>query len=379
MKKRSLARPTPSFKLLRLFAALLLFSFFLAGDLYAQVRGFSDLSPELLKRIEEAVETFQRPLPEKEYQGIIKKTEKSLPEGIKSSFQKREDKILYYFFSFSMPEEVTLGAMREALKLNRDGETKAVMILRGFVKNSLKETVRTFLGYLQKIGEDIPVEIAPELFQEFGILRVPVVIERKDKERGIIRGDQAGLCYALGRFGEGLKDYGLFGQLYPIEEEDLLKVISSKQKRIEETLREKLPGIKKKMLVLDRYDGKFEHAKKDRVYYIDPAIILSEDIYDHKGNVILRKGETFSPARYGIGLGRYVVIDGQSKKQVDFAMKGDFRKVILIRGNLGKLTRKYRYRFYFANDEILERFRIKRVPAVIEGEGRYVKVTEKAL
>lgn len=370
-----MARHTPSFKLLALFAVLLSF-FSLAGDLYPQVP--SDLSPELLKRIEEAVETFQGPLPENEYQGIIKKTEESLPEKLKVSLPKKATETLYYFFSFSMPEEVTLGAMREALKLNREGGIKTVMVLRGFVKDSLKETVRTFLGYLQKVGEDIPVEMDPELFLEFGVLRVPVVIERKEKERGIIRGDQAGISYALGRFREGLKDYGLYGQLYPIEEEDLLKVISSKQKRIEENLKEKLSEIKKRMFVLNRYDGKFEHAKKDRVYYIDPAIISSENIYDHEGNVILKKGETFSPAQYGIGLGRYVVIDGQSEKQVDFAIRGDFRKVILIRGDLGKLT-KYRYRFYFANEAILERFRIKRVPAVIEGEGQYVKVTEKAL
>ena len=138
------------------------------------------------------------------------------------------------------------------------------------------------------------------------------------------------------------------------------------------------PEIRKRMLVLTRYDGKFEHAKEEREYHINPKLILTEDILDPQGNTLFLEGTVFDPTKY-VKLGRYVIIDGNSPKQVEFALKGDFKKIILISGNLEKLTRTYEKPFYFANDELIGRFKIRRVPAVIEGEGEYVKVTEKAL
>jgi hypothetical protein len=64
---------------------------------------------------------------------------------------------------------------------------------------------------------------------------------------------------------------------------------------------------------------------------------------------------------------------------VEFALKGDFKKIILISGDLERLIKTHGKPFYLANDELIERFRIMRVPAVIEGEEGYVRVTEKAL
>jgi len=397
MNPRSLVRPIRSFnhsasrncsiKLIRLFLVLYLLPFLFNPDpLYpGEILTPKDLSPELIRKIEDAVESFQEPLKKEEYQGIISRTKeearKTLNQnervGGESCFSEGAATI-YYFFSFSMPEEVILRAMRDAVKINRECEERVTLILRGFVGNDLKATISHLYKYLQKIGDDIPVEVDPELFERFNVKAVPQILKVKYDDTGLIKGDLVSLSYAISRFSEGLKDYGLYGRVYPIGEEDILKFLASKQKEVEESLKERVSEIRKRMLVLTKYDGRFEHAKEERVYYINPKLILTEDIYDHEGNILFPGGTVFDPTEY-VRLGRYVVIDGNSQKQVEFALRGNFKKIILVSGDLERLIKTYGRPFYFANDELIERFRIKRVPAVIEGEGEYVKVTEKAL
>lgn len=345
----------------------------------------SELSTEFIRKIEEEVKSFKKPLEGREYQEIVSKTEKEVKKVIG---QDNRDNIsfcsfdsgptIYYFFSFSMPEELILKVFKEGIRINQECQEKISFILRGFVKNDLRITINELYKYLQKIGDDLPVEIDPELFEMYGVKTVPQILKINDNKIGLIKGDLVSLSYAISRFREELKDYGTFGNLYSVKEEDILKVFASKQKGIEERLRERLSEIKDKMMVLSKYDGYFEYANKDRIYYINPKVILEDNIYDHKGDVIIPKGTVFNPMEYA-KLGRYIVIDGNSQKQVEFALNGNFKKIILISGNLQKLITTYGKPFYFANDELIERFRIKRVPAIIEGDGEYVKVTEKAL
>lgn len=365
-----------------IFLLIFLFVFCLQSVHSAEILTPDDLPPELMRKIEEAVNSFKKPPPDKEYKGIVSTTEKETKKVLNSD-EKDEDNYLssasvYYFFSFSMPEEVILGAMRDAIKVNREGKEKVSLILRGFVKNDLRATIEKLYKYLQKVRDDIPVEIDPELFEEFGVKAVPQILKIKNDEMGVIKGDLVSIPYAISRFRDELRDYGLFGRLYSIEEENALKFFESKQKEIEKRLKEVIPEIRSRMVVLNRYDGLFEHAKEDRVYYIDPRVILEDDIYDNWGNIVIPRGTVFDPTEY-VKLGRYIVIDGNSKEQVEFALNGEFRKIILISGNIEKLMSSYGRAFYFANDELIERFRIKRVPVIIEGEGKYVKITEKAL
>jgi conjugal transfer pilus assembly protein TraW len=136
--------------------------------------------------------------------------------------------------------------------------------------------------------------------------------------------------------------------------------------------------MKGKMYVLDKYEGRFPKVKKDAVYLIDPTYTLQEDMRDQNGNVLFKKGMKANPAEYA-SLARYVIIDGNDPGQVDFAVAGNFRKIILVSGDLAKLTAQYKQRFYFVNDRIIDLVKLKRVPVVFEQEGSHVKVTEKKL
>jgi conjugal transfer pilus assembly protein TraW len=379
MSPISSVRPTRLSKPFLIAFFFFLQSLFISSSFGQEILTPRDLPQDLIRRIEEVVDSFKKPIEAEEFRDIVSRPKKDALQALDYEEECSEGNgDIYYFFSFSMPEEVILQVMKDAVSINRKGEERVSLVLRGFISNDLKTTISHLYKYLLKVGDDLPIEVDPELFESFGIRAVPQIIKTDGEKKGVIKGDLISLSHAISLFREELKDYGVFGRLYSIGEEDILKVFASKQKQIEEDLRRRLPEIRERMLVLKRYDGSFEHAREDRVYYINPKVILTEDIVDLEGNVLIPQGTVFDPTQY-VTLGRYVVIDGNSEKQVEFALKGDFKKIILISGNLEKLVKTHRRPFYFANDELLERFRIKRVPAVIEGDGEYVRVTEKAL
>lgn len=382
MNPMSLARLTRSSKI-----ALLLLGYFLVtiGSVCASdgIKKPGELSPELIRKIEEAVKSFQKPLEEKQYREIVDRAKQETGKRFQTGKQAEakpcgQSDPVYYFISFSMPEETILGLMREGIRINRRCEERVVFVLRGFVENNLKKTVSTFYRLQQRIGEEAFIEVNPELFDEFRVERVPFAVRSISSVTGRIGGDLAGPGYAISKFREELKDHGVYGRTYPIAEANILELISARQKEVERSLKERLPEIQKRMLTLSRFDGKFEHVKKERVYYINPKVVLRDDIVDHRGEVIFPKGTIFDPTKY-VRLGRYIVIDGNSPKQVEFALSGEFRKIILISGDLGKLARTYKQKFYFATEDLIRKFRIERVPVIIEGEGEYVKVTEKVV
>jgi conjugal transfer pilus assembly protein TraW len=73
------------------------------------------------------------------------------------------------------------------------------------------------------------------------------------------------------------------------------------------------------------------------------------------------------------------VIDGRDNKQVQLALRGNYKKIILTSGDIQALTQKYKTIFYFINDILIERFKLTHVPAILEQEGRLLRVTEKVI
>jgi len=77
---------------------------------------------------------------------------------------------LYYFFSFSLPEESILQAMRQAEEL------KATMVLRGLKNNDWNTTLKEILTLSQRSETNPGVIIDPTLFEDFEVKVVPAVV-----------------------------------------------------------------------------------------------------------------------------------------------------------------------------------------------------------
>ncbi|MEW6601891.1 MAG: TrbC family F-type conjugative pilus assembly protein [Nitrospirota bacterium] len=288
---------------------------------------------------------------------------------------------LYYFLSFSMPPESIKQAMLDAVRLGKGNDLQITLVLRGLVNNDLKATFMAFYDLRQEngMGIEYPIELNPDSFTKYAVSRVPNIIFESEEKIGRISG--AGIRYALSNFSAEIRDYGKQGDTYEIEEEDFIKFLTDRakspqvQKKIQNAFRKSMEN----MYRLRRYDGRFQKAVKDRVYRIDPTVTLTDDLLDHEGNVIFTKGSTFNPADYMTMTGKYIVIDGKDDKQMQLALKGNYRKIILASGDIMALNKKYKTTFYFINDILIDRFQLTHVPAILEQEGRYLRVTEKAV
>ena len=170
------------------------------------------------------------------------------------------------------------------------------------------------------------------------------------------------------------KDLGVYGNLYPIEEVDLLAYIQERAKQVDqEELNKKL-----------RED--FEHslevslnvpeAKEQRTRYIDPSITVTSPVYDHKGHVVAPPGH-INPLEK-TQLTKTIVALKESQIGIIPELKKYHKNllVLLTDGNLPKGAEKIGQMVYRADNRILERLGVEKVPSVITQEGGRLKVEE---
>jgi conjugal transfer pilus assembly protein TraW len=273
-----------------------------------------------------------------------------------------------YYFSFSMPESSINSAVQDALSLRKKC-VKVEMKLRGLVENNLKKTIMAFYRIAKANPEDLPIEIDPKKFKKNNIQQVPTVLIGQKRFVGDMR--LAGIIRNLETIQEGK-----VASAYSIKEEDIAEMMKRKIPKLEEAARKyAASGEVLKKFNLTRYDGQFARAEKKRVYYIDPTYTVPEDIKDHQGAVVVRAGQTFNPLDT-VSVGKYIFINGNRPEEVDMALKGNYRQIILVSGDALKLAKKHRVHFYHVDDQMMRLFRIERLPLTIEQEGKLIRATE---
>ncbi len=186
------------------------------------------------------------------------------------------------------------------------------------------------------------------------------------------------------------KDYGIQGTTYEIKEKNLLSEI---QERLQEAknngqLDKFQNGVKKQML--DQANNPREvvgivKASIAREWVFDPSISWPEDLRDQNGKVFYRAGTKVNPLDHVSLTKALVFINGADDKQVKWALqqhsvrKGR-AKIILIKGRLLDLMRANKVRFYFdQGGNLTKKFSIHAVPAIVEQEGKILKVREVAI
>ncbi len=276
-----------------------------------------------------------------------------------------------YFFSFAMPESSIQAAVADALAMRKDC-VKVHMYLRGLVDNDLKKTISTFYSLSKANPQDLPIQIDPVKFKKEDIQVTPTTIVKGKRFTGDMR--LSGILYNL----DALQD-GKVAVTYPVKEEDLAELFKKRASLAEKKMQNYVESGKVlEKYKLTRYDGQFSEVTNKRTYYIDPTQTLEEDIRDQNGLILFPRGTRVNPLDQ-IGMGRYIFIDGRNAKQVEMAIQGNYRKIILMSGDAHDLGRKYKRNFYHAIDELVNLFRVERVPLAVEQEGRLVRATELPL
>jgi conjugal transfer pilus assembly protein TraW len=183
---------------------------------------------------------------------------------------------------------------------------------------------------------------------------------------------------------EAFKDYGVHGHLFVIEEQSVLEEIMEKLEESEKSgkLKEMQAGfverVKKRVLRPMRV-ANIGRAKSNRSWTYNPSYTQKTTLTDHKGRVIVAAGTTVNALDKLQWGEAFIFIDGDDREQVEFA-KGRKGRIILVGGMPIKLSEELGRRVYFDQGGIYcNKFKIESVPAIVEQEGRRLKISEVSL
>lgn len=183
------------------------------------------------------------------------------------------------------------------------------------------------------------------------------------------------------------KNIGVYGQVYPIAEPDLLAFIHQrletlqedgqlakmekhfKENVIEHTLRPTpVPGISK--------------ANKTTIFYHDPTFTAPANIYNQQGIEVVKAGTKVNPFDY-ISLKEVLLfINADDPAQVRWVKQEkeqfDYTKIILVQGNIKTAsTDDDLGRIYFDQDGFLcKKLSITQVPAIVMQSGKKLMIQE---
>lgn len=166
------------------------------------------------------------------------------------------------------------------------------------------------------------------------------------------------------------KDLGTIAKVMPIKEQSLLTIIQQRLHRLQASgdLEQHQKSLQEKAVRQVEHPTPVAGISKARHYtarLYDPSIIINEDIKDHVGTVIVRKGTRYNPLEdhsFGEPL---LFIDGEDPDQVRWALSQEGKKV-LVRGAPLKLARIFKTKFYFDQGGTLTtRLGIPAVPAKV--------------
>lgn len=185
------------------------------------------------------------------------------------------------------------------------------------------------------------------------------------------------------------QDLGVHGNVYDIEEEDVVAYIKRKLGEYE-----KSGEIKRRQLAaIDKVKDTVMHPKPipgistattNNTYFIDPTYTQQTTVTDPQGRILVPAGTKVNPLQFGGLTHKYVFIDARDEKQVAFVMK-NFKatladRVVLTGGSWVELTKKLgRQVYYDQGGNLTRRFAITKVPAVLKQDGLRLKIEELAL
>lgn len=184
------------------------------------------------------------------------------------------------------------------------------------------------------------------------------------------------------------RDYGQQGTVFPILEPDILKSIEAKLRAAEAS--GKIAAMNKELAkrttaLVKRPPpvAELTTATKIRSWTYDPTITIGEDIRDHKGALIIARGRRINPLDT-VGLRQSLVfLDGDNAGQVAWALESTTQlnaKLILTGGSPFDRMKAAQRRFYFdQGGQLTAKFGIHALPAVVEQQGKVLKITEVAL
>ncbi len=183
------------------------------------------------------------------------------------------------------------------------------------------------------------------------------------------------------------RDYGQQGTHFPIIEPDLLEQIQSRLQTMDKNgdidrLNQKLKARTIARVNRPKPVAGLIRAEKSTTRLFDPTITLQADIFGHDKRRIWAKGTRVNPLDTVPLRAALIFLDGDDPAQLEwaFAQKSKTAKLILTNGAPLKLMKARQRRFYFdQGGKLTAHFDIKALPAMVDQQGRMLRIREFAL
>lgn len=313
------------------------------------------------------------------------------------------------FASLSMPDS-DIKEMYRSLA----GDLESTIVFRGLPKGTTSIT-QAIIKY-QQIARDLNLKVTPNVvinpvwFEQYHVSEVPTIV-RLSHPTPNRSGDPAtnqpvaspsevarvvGLItptWLYERMKEGRKgDLGRQGNVYAIEEIDIIKEMQARAAKIDWEAKKKA-ALKRAWLNIPI--EKLEPATEDKIRLIDPTVTLKKDIKGVKGELVAKAGTKVNPLKKRPFTFIYIAFDGTNKKEVEFVKKMlpewqkehnvIKKKVVLMltdidRENGWKEHEKFQTDFdnaiFVLQPEIKNTFKLEKHPSLVYAEDDYYVVEE---
>lgn len=174
-------------------------------------------------------------------------------------------------------------------------------------------------------------------------------------------------------------DFGLQGEIFPIQEVDIAHFLEDKMT----SNKNSFDLGKESLQVKKRIESSFyaDPPREAKIYHsrlFDPSYRVKDDIFDHTGKLICKKGTMFNPLESLTLENAYIFLDGTKKEQVEWAKKQPVNDTwILVMGNPFDLEKKENRPVYFDQKRVLSKFfGFQSVPTRISQSGKSLLIEE---
>ena len=182
------------------------------------------------------------------------------------------------------------------------------------------------------------------------------------------------------------KDLGVWGEVWPIEEADLLEQVEETLEALQRSgewarMEEEAKARARERLEAPPPVPGIVPASEPRSWLYDPAIVVQEDVLGPGGIVIAPAGTRIEPLSHRPMTQALLFIDGTRPVEVQWALAQVApTRIVLLSGRPFDLARTHGRAFYFDQGGVLaQRFGLGATPARMRQEGLKLRIEEVPL
>ncbi|BDR99813.1 MULTISPECIES: TrbC family F-type conjugative pilus assembly protein [Enterobacterales] len=311
---------------------------------------------------------------------ILKEMIKSQNES-ESFNQQQKGNVFYILISASLKDTEVIDIMRSV-----SGRNDVILVVQGVRnKDSLVDEINHWHKLIRDTKSEVNFTIDPNIFIKYGVRTIPTIIHENDGEFVSLVHGISNVNYLDNKTG----NMGVQGPVVEVIERNMLDLIEEGIKNLDF---EKMKKDAYNRYWKNKDIYKFPEALKDSTHYVDPSVVIPQDILSPDGRIIAKKGRVNPMDVIPFNL-KLIFFNPASEWQRIFAQQqyqnakdenliptliatdvyGDGWETFSDSNLYGDNAT-----LYFIQEGMKERFGIRNVPSIVTGDDKQFIVNEYA-